>query len=526
MRIQLPHCPSCGAPLEVPEQATRVVCAYCQATLVIEGERVSGHRTLERPAAAAVEPYPEPEVTLWTWQAPRFELSFLDQPLTSAPPQVFAGFEVEAGRFALVWLRVIDRGGQIRADVPLAEAFEALQASLQRDHDPGLAANLALEALCRGPFEHRLECAVSLFEPRHMRVVTYVAGCPQSMAWASSEEGRALIRTSRHDALERKMLREAGDHFSNDEHIYLAANDLIVFASAGYLHRGGQGYGDGSRALLDTLNAQLGEAPLRVVTLAKNAFWDNYQQQHGRRNVGPLVGPIQIAAVRAVLPPEAAALPAGLSMTSVRTRHFELAALTRATEAHRLLPLHDDRAAFVWVACDGPVPPEAFDAACAEVSAVLDRRGDGDNENPRAAGRAAVAVLPAGSRVAVLQLFERHRRVKYFTHGWRPPLALGPRGVRNDGQQQFDSGGEATVQVGHRLFFTGGLATDRDHQHAASFAEEWNGGKASRLYEALREHWKTRRAAPALERLALAAGADEAQADFSGLALISGVELG
>jgi LSD1 subclass zinc finger protein len=521
MRIQLPHCPACGAPLEVPEAATRVACAYCRATLVIDGSRVSGHRSLERATPQAVEPFPEPDVTLSTWQAPRFELSFLDQPFADAPPQVFVGVELD-DRFALIWLRVIDAEGEARRDVPLDDAFAALRASLERDRDPGLAANVALEALCRRPFEHRLECAIALFEPRRMRVVTYVAGCPQSVAWASSEEGRTLVRSSRHDALERKMLREAHDHFSNDEPIYLSAHDVIVFASAGYLHRGGRGYGEGARVLVETLNAQLGEAPLRVVTLAKNAFWDNYQLQHARKNVGPPVGPIQVAAVRAVLPPHGEGLPSGYSVTVARTKHFELAALTQPTEQHRLLPLHGERAVFVWASSPDAV---AFDAACAAVVGVLDRPNHGDNENPREAGRAAVAVLPPGTRVTVIQVFERHHRVKYFTHGWRPPLTLGPRGVKSDSQQQFDSGGEATVQVGHRLFFTGALAVDRDHLHAPSFAEEWNGGKASRLYEAMREHWKTRRTGPALEALARAVIADAPHGALAGLALVTGVEV-
>ncbi len=528
VRLQAFHCPSCGAPIDVPEHAARVTCTWCAASLVIDGARVSGHRQVPPGDGEPAErpPYPEPDVTLSTWEAPRFELSFLEQPV-EAPPQVFACFELPEARFAMVWLRVVDERGKARADVPLDPAFAALRQSLTEDLDPGLAANVALDTLCRSRFDWRLECAVLLFEPRRMRVVPYLAGCRDSLVWASSEQGRAIVPAQRHDALERKMLREAADHFSNGEPLRLAADDLVVFASAGYLHRGGTGSGEGTRALLDTLNAHLGEAPLRVVTLAKNAFWDGYQTQHRRKNVGPPVGPVQVAAVRAILPPRASALPDGFSVTTHRTRRFELSALVRTGDQHRLLPLHDDRHAFVLLSAPAgsSLPPAALDAVCAAISKVLDRRDHGDNENPRQAGREASSALGlAGARLHVIQLFDRHQRVKYFDHGWKHALALGPRGLKGDSQQQFDSGGEATVHAGSRLFFPGGASYEGEHATAESLANEWNGGRASRLYEAFCDHWKTRKTPNALDLLARALLADQPGADLTGLVVVTGVE--
>jgi hypothetical protein len=529
MRLQAFHCPSCGAPLDLASHPAHVTCTYCSASLIIDGARVSGHRPLPPtdPDQGAREPFPEPDVTLSTWQAPRFELSFLEQPVDSAPPQVFACFELPDARFAMVWLRVVDQQRLARTDVPLDEAFAALRTSLTDDLDPGLAANVALETLCRERFDHRLECAVLLFEPRRMRVVPYLAGCPDALVWASSEHGQATVPSLRHQALERKNLREAADHFSNGEPVRLAADDLVVFASAGYLHRGGKGYGEGTRALLDTLNSHLGEAPLRIVTLAKNAFWDAYQTQHQRKNVGPLVGPVQVAAVRAILPPRASSVPSGFTIVTERSRRFELAALVRAGDAHRLLPLHDDRQAFVLLGtADGsPLPDGALDTVCAAVAKVLDRPNHGDNENPRQAGRDALAALGlASARLHVVQCFDRYERVKYFDRGWKNAVALGSRGVKGDSQQQFDGGGEATVHAGSRLFFPGAATWQGELGTADALADEWNGGRASRLYEALTVHWKTRKTVPALELLARAALADEPQLDLSGLVLVTGVE--
>ena len=55
-------------------------------------------------------------------------------------------------------------------------------------------------------------------------------------------------------------------------------------------------------------------------------------------------------------------------------------------------------------------------------------------------------------------LVDAFERVKYFRAGWKQPLGLSGRGVRDGSAgQQFDEGGEATVADGCRLFFPGGL---------------------------------------------------------------------
>ena len=530
MRLQALHCPSCGAPLDALPSAPRVNCGYCHAVLVVDQERVSTARSpapVEPKSDAEVAPYPEPDVTLSTWVAPRFELSFLEQAIADAPSEVFAGFELAEQKFALCYLRVIDAEGR-GVSAALDPAFEALKRSLEADADPGLAANLALEKLCEKPFTHRLECAIALFEPRHMRVTLYNAGCRDAILWASGEEGRSITPGSAHDPLERKFLRETRGHFENLPPIHLAAHDVVVAASAGFCGRGQGGYADGVRVLHQTLDAQLAEEPLRVVTLAKNAFWADFQEHRRRKNNDAPFGHVKLAAVRAVLPPLAPALPAGLEVRSFRSRRFELAALTRPNDALRLVPLHGDRQVLVWLSpVEGLLPARAFDAACAAVVSLLDRSDCGDNENPRRAGREAFDAIGLKSeqvRMAVIQLFDAHERVKYFRAGWKQPLGLGPRGARDGSAgQQFDEGGEATVNAGARLFFPGGLTYEGQHGSVESFVTVWAGGKASRLYEAFTQHWKTKKTAAALERLALAAISDVPAADLSGLAVVTGV---
>jgi len=535
MRIQALHCPSCGAPLGAVPEEPQTTCGYCHAVLRVDHERVSTSRATDAFAAPKkqddeVEPYAEPEVTLSTWVAPRFELSFLEQPIPGAPHEVFAGFELADQKFAVCYLRVIDDEGRgVRAGkVELGPAFEVLKASLEADADPGLAANLALEKLCEKPFTHKLECAIALFEPRHMRVTLYNAGCRDAVSWASSEEGRAVTPGSAHDALERKFLRETRDHFKNLPPVHLAAHDLVVAASAGFCGRGAGGYANGVRVLQDTLNAQLGEEPLRVVTLAKNGFWEDFQEHRKRKHNDAPAGHVKLAAVRAVLPPLVTALPPGFELESLRSRRFELSLLTRANDAVRLVPLHDDRQVLVWLSpVEGALPPKAFDLACEAIVSLLDRPDLGDNENPRRAGREAydaIGLRADQARMAVIQLFDAHERVKYYRAGWKQPVGLGPRGVRDGGAgQQFDEGGEATVNGGARLFFPGGLTYEGQHGSVEGFATVWSGGKASRLYEAFTQHWKTKKTQAALEKLARAAVSDLPGADLSGLALVTGL---
>lgn len=527
VRIQALHCPSCGAPLSVPEDAARVSCAYCSAQLVIEADRVSTRRPKPEPRASHVEeddetPYAEPDATLWARVYPRFELSVIEQRIAHAVPELFAGIELEGERFAFISLRVVDKDGRPVAH-PLDAAFEALKASLESDGDPGLAANLALESLCEKPFDQRLECAVVLFEPKHMKVTTYAAGLANGLVWASGEEGRTINIDGHHGALERKMLREASDHFANGRPVLLAAGDLILIPSAGYMGRGTRGYSEGPRVLHEVANAQLGEEPLRVVTLAKNAFWAEFQK---RRSVHAPVGDVRLAAVRAVSPPLVTSVPAEYAVKSVRSRRYELSCLTERGDTLELLPLHSDRQVLVWLSPtrDG-LPADAFAKAVSAIKEVLDGN-TGDNDNPRRAGREALeamGVAPDSVRLAVIQLIDQHERVKYWRHGWKQPVALGSRGLRGDGMQQFDDGGEATVHEGSRLFFPGALVFEGQHAEGAAFAGVWRGGKASRLYAGLGAHWKTKKTERALLQLALAARSDEPEAALSGLALVTGV---
>lgn len=525
MRIQALHCPACGAPLPVPEGASRFSCGYCETTLLIEEERVSTRRPAPPKAHASDDeaPYPEPDATLWAKVFPRFELSVIEQRIPQAVPELFAGIELAQERFAFISLRVVDRDGRPVVH-PLDAAFATLKTSLEDDGDPGLAANLALETLCEKPFDHRLECAVILFEPRHMRVTGYLAGAPGSVVWASSEEGRSITLDGHHAALERKLLRESADHFSNSPPVQLAATDLILVPSAGFIGRGARGYSNGAYVLHEVANAQLGEEPLRVVTLAKNAFWADLHK--ASRGQPPPVGDVRLAAVRAVAAPLVTSLPPRWAVKSFRSRRYELSCLAGERDELKLVPLHGDRQVLVWLSpLEGALPEGALTTLLAPITALLD--GDtGDNENPRRAGREALAALgrPESSvRLAIIQLFDQYERVKYWRHGWKQPLALGPRGLRGDSMQQFDEGGEATVHEGARLFFPGALAYEGQFSSAAEFSRVWPGGKASRLYASLGAHWKTKKTERALQQLALAARSDDPEADLSGVALVTGV---
>lgn len=527
MRLQAPHCPSCGAPLAVPEGAGRARCGYCGAELVVEEEahRVRGRRRAPAEDAADREqpPFEEPEAVLYDRVFPRFELSAIEQKVEGAVPDVFMALELEAQRFAVVQLRCVDREGQPKAQ-ELAAATAALTDSLAQDFDPGLAANLALEELCNKPVDARLEVSVVLFSPQRMRVDAYGAGWREGLWWASGEEGRCISIDAHHPPLERKLLREARDHFQNCQPIHLAADDLVVLPSPGFLGRGSRGE-PGARALIETLNAQLGEEPLRVVTLAKNAFWPEFQKgvQHTPRPVGD----VRVVAVRARLPPLLEALPPSATLETHSSRRYTVSLFKGAADATRLLPLHGDRAALVWLSpAKGALPEGALDRACEAVRGVLDREDHGDNDNPRQAGRDALQALglpPDGVRLAVVQLFDAFHRVKYFRAGWKQPVALADRGRDEGSMQQFDEGGEATVRPGCRLFFPGGARYEGHHATPARLAEEWAGGKASRLYEAMREHWKVKRGEVALQKLARALLSDQPDAPLGGLLLVTGL---
>lgn len=503
----------------MPVGVSRVTCGYCQTSLVVEAEAVSTRGYHGPPPAkeAKAPPYPEPEATLRNWAVPRFEVSLIEQQVPEAVPEIFAGFELPEQRFAFVSMRVADADG-VPQPVPLTAAFDVLRESLEADQDPGLAANLALEALCRGAFSHRLEVAIALFDPARMKVTPYSAGCRDALAWASSEEGRTITISGHGGALERKSLRERGGHFDNGRAIQLAASDLVLFPSPAFFGRGTKGYGNGQRALHETANAHLGEEPLRLVTLAKNAFWEDFQKNVWSRPTPG--GDVKLVAVRALLPE--LVTTAAPTQQGFKTRCYECAVMAQPDDRLTLLPLEVDRHALVWLSAT--VTDEEWKRCCDAVTQVLGRR-DGDNDNARDAGRRALETLTGApnATVLVVHLSDRYRRVKWFRQTWKQPLQLGPRGVRTEGSHQaFDEGGEATVEEGSRLFFPGTLELAGHPSTAEQLAAEWPGGKASRLYEAFERHWKTKRSGPALERLWRAAVSDRPSSPL-GFALVTGL---
>jgi hypothetical protein len=157
------------------------------------------------------------------------------------------------------------------------------------------------------------------------------------------------------------------------------------------------------------------------------------------------------------------------------------------------------------------------------VLAVLDRPDHGDNENPRRAGREALAALGRPAELAVIQLIDVHAAVKFFCSGWGAPLLLDDRGDRST-LQPYDGGGDSWLQGGARLLFPGSLPLAGPAPDPARLAPLWPGGKASRLYGAARDHWKTKSSERALEQLGRAAVSDVRVEALSGLALVTHLE--
>ncbi len=525
MRLQAPHCPSCGAPVPVPTGAARVDCAYCGATLVVHAERISAHRPAPPPPKPEEPPLlEEPDAALFTHETARFELSVVEQVVPGVVDDVFTWLELPKGLFAFASLRAVEADKQAPVKVDLAPALAALKESLEGDADPGLAANLALEALCAKGFAHQLEVAVLLFDPSRMKVTPYAASRDSGAMWVSSEEGRPITLDHHRQALERKLLREQGSHFENGRAIHLAAQDLVVLPSPAVLNRGGTYSGNFAHDCWETAREHLGEAPLRVVTLLKNAFWAELQRR--REDQRAPVGHVRVAAVRAILPPVKPGLPPHRLVELVSTPAFELAALLAPSDRLTLVPLHGERHVLVLVSPKhGALADAKAQAALDAIRAVLDRKDHGDNENPRQAGRdayAAMGVTEEDVALAVVQTLDRHGRVKYFRAGFKQPVALGPRGVRDGDVMQFDEGGEATVRTGARLFFPGTLPFDGQANSGPQLAEAWPGGKASRLYDALVDHWKTKKTDRALEKLTVAALSDVEAPAVRGLLLVTG----
>lgn len=491
MRLLALYCPGCGAPLERPPDQT-LVCSYCGALLVVAADSITEEKVAPEPAS----PLP---ARLSQYQAGRFELSLLDQQVPGSEPEWFRPFDLGDGRFALVYLRLVE------AAAPDPEqAFVTLARSLGADADPGLAAYEMLEHLVGTGFRGRVETAVLLFDPSSSSVLGYNAGCSGRILWVSQEEGRTIDTGRAYEPLHAKMLRESRDYFSNAPRLYLAGDDLVVAVSAAYTALG---------ALSNSLNENLGEHPLRVVTLAKNAFWKEHDPKPRSH--------LRVAAVRVM--PVQPAVDGHPAVVELVSGQYETALIQAMGDFVKLLPLHDDRAVLVWLSLPGgAVDPERGEKACEAVLALLDRRDYGDNENPRRAGREALEAIAAEDALclAVIQFFHRYHRVKYYRKGWKQAVALGHRGVgSNDSIQQFDEGGEATVSPGCRLFFPGALDYPGSASRGEDLARLWRGGKSSALYRALVSHWRTKRSAPALEKLALAVLGDGGVPE--GLALVS-----
>jgi len=498
-----------------------VTCGYCRLNLSIERDRITSPRA--RPGEEAAEPaFEQPEATLSSRESPRFELSVLEQPIAGAPAQLWRGVDLSGDRFAFIELRLIDAERHPVAG-ELEALFEAARDSLQDDGDPGLAANLALEAMKGSAV--RLEIGILLFDPRPMTLTAYQAGCGDATWWLSQEEGRALTLNRGRGALERKNLREARDHFSNDPPVRLATGDSVLWLSAGVLGRGDTTrYPIGVGPLLPVLNENLGEDPLRVVTLAKNAAWKAREASSWQRALRP-IGDFSLAAIRAIPPVLVEAIPGAGQVELHRTGRFELAVRRTPGDAAAFHPLHGERAVLVWLAPrTGRLAGDALERASRAVLAVLDKPDHGDNENPRRAGREALAALGGDDLdLAVIQLFDPHAKVAFFTHGWRAPIELLDRAKRSS-SRTFDQGGEAWLADGGRLFFPGALDAAGTVTALDGFAERWNGGKASRLYEAARAHWKTKSSERALEKLGRAAASDAKVSALPGLALVTVLE--
>ncbi len=514
------YCPGCGAPLAEVE-AQRAKCDYCSCYLVIEPGLIRqerGGRRMAEPSPGLESDLPS---QLVSHRTPRFELSLLEQLVPDSGPEWFRPLELEEERFALLYLRLVDAESQPLEKDP-EPTFRVLEASLRQDEDPGLSAYLALEHLVSQGYREYLEICVLLFDPRSSSVVTYNAGCPGSLLWGSLEEGRTLDSGRTNQALQARMLREQRDYFSNSSRIRMAADDIMVLCSASYAGRGEGPYGGALSALHSSLNQHLGEHPLRVVALAKNAFWSD--RAPAVQSLMPR-SHLRVAAVR-VLPVEPwDSLPPQGSLESHRVDSFEVALWRGPSDFVQVLPLHADRFVLIWLSDPaGELSPELVEGVIHAVLAVLDRPQHGDNENPRRAGREALEGLPQTTRLCLMQFMPIHARVKYFRRGWKQPLALGARGLRDSGAlQQFDEGGEATVGPGCRLFFPGAQDYRGEISTGAALAERWNGGKASALYRALVAHWRTKDTARALTNLLLATLGDSGRAD--GLALIGNRDL-
>jgi len=436
----------------------------------------------------------------------RFEMSWLHQRVREQELDLLHFEPLSDKHSALVYLRRCNGEGRSQSGVlPL----QTLLDSLRSYRDPGLAAHQALEWLCEQPqgFAHKLECAICLFDEERSRVTVYSAGCRDTIYWLSNEQASVTDLAGYQGPLERKMLAEERDHFSNGRPCELAALDALVIVSAGYAGRGDGPYASGTSVLVQELRELLGEDPLRLVTLAKNAFWE--KRSPAAYESDP-TNSLHVVAVQARPSPVLArdAFP----LQSLGTAAFELSGWSGPDDFLELLPLHDQRQVLVWACNDGlPWTHEQSDLLRGAVLEILDRPQHGDNENPRLAGRLAQERIPL-TRLVIIQCFDRFRRVKYYRRHNPHPVYLAPRqGQHGSNIMAFDEGGEVTLDPGARLLFLSEpLGGEPLSMH--DLAALWPGGKASALHSTLTKLWTTPPCQAALQKVLSAVVSDGVKA--------------
>lgn len=486
------YCPCCGARLD-PPGSRRVVCAYCDAQLQAEPEFISESQPQRYEFSSRLSQN----------RTARFEMSWLHQRVCEHELDKLH-FESLGERYsALIYLRRCDGQGKSQAGpLPLEPLLESLRAY----RDPGLAAHQALEWLCEQPqgFSQKLECAICLFDEERSRVTVYSAGCRDTIYWLSNEQASVTDLAGYQDALERKMLAEERDNFSNQRPRPLAAMDAVVVVSAGYAGRGDGSYASGTSVLVQELRELLGEDPLRLVTLAKNAFWEKrppaaYEEDPSNS--------LHVVAVQA-RPNQAAASPTNFPLVSLGTAAFELAAWSGPDDFLELLPLHDQRQVLVWASNDGLAwTSQQSDLLRQTILEVLDQPHHGDNENPRVAGRLARERVPF-SKLVIIQCFDRYQRVKYYRVQQPHPVYLAPRqGQNSSNLMAYDEGGEVSLDPGARLLFLG-CPLSGEPLSMNDLAEIWPGGKASSLHLSLTKLWTTPPGQAALQKVLTAVVGD------------------
>ena len=474
-----------------------MACAYCDAVLQAEPEFIS---ETPQPQQGDRREFPS---RLSQNRTGRFEMSWLHQQVVEPEKDVLHFAALGERHSALIYLRRTDSDSRTQSGVlPLDPILENLQAY----RDPGLAAHQGLEWLCQQPqgFQGRLECAICLFDDERSRVTVYSAGCRDTIYWVSNEQASVTDLAGYQGPLERKMLAEERDNFSNGRPCELAALDSVVIVSAGYAGRGDGPYASGTSVLVQELRDLLGEDPLRLVTLAKNAFW---QKRSPAAYESDPTNSLHVVAVQA-RPKAPAAEVSTFPLVSLGTASFELAAYAGADDILELLPLHDERQVLVWASNDGlPWTAEQTAILRQSVLEVLDRPQHGDNENPRVAGRLAQERVPL-TRLVLIQCFDRYRRAKYYRTGQPHPIFLAARqGQHGSNIMAYDEGGEVTLESGSRLLF---LSSGMSGQPLSmnDLAGVWPGGKASLLHLTLTKLWTTPPSQAALQKVLAAVAGD------------------